>query len=93
MTEEQVREENNLADRIARKMLSGVYPTFDVQGGVPVNVAAKVFGKAPVWVIEGIRNGLLPIGNVTGTDKRANVYISPKLLWEYTGFLYKGERA
>lgn len=46
LTEEQVREENNLADRIARKMLSGVYPTFDTQGGVPVKVAVEVFGKS-----------------------------------------------
>lgn len=91
MTEEQVRQENALADRIARKMLSGVYPAFEAQGGVPVEVAAKVFGKSATWVREGIRHGLLPIGTVTETDKRTNVYISPKLLWEYTGFIYKGE--
>ena len=91
MTEEQVKEENALADRIARKMLSGICPQFDVVGGVPVKVAAKVFGKSETWVREGIRHGLLPIGTLSESESRTNVYISPKLLWEYTGFIYKGE--
>ena len=90
MPEEQVKEENMLADRIARKMLCASYPTFDVYGGVPVKVAAKVFGKSETWVREGIKHGLLPIGTVTESENRTNVYISPKLLWEYTGFVYKG---
>ena len=91
MTEEQLKEENALADRISRKILSGIYPTFDVLGGVPVKVAAKVFGKSETWVREGIRHEILPIGTVTETDRRVNVYISPKLLWEYTGFVYTGQ--
>lgn len=90
MPEEQVKEENMLADRIARKMLGASYPAFDVYGGVPVKVAAKVFGKSETWVREGIKHGLLPIGTVTESENRTNVYISPKLLWEYTGFVYKG---
>lgn len=59
------------------------------QGGVPVSVAAEVFGKSALWVREGIRNGRLPIGTITESDKRSNVYISPRLLWEYTGFVYR----
>lgn len=86
-----VREENSFADRVARKVLSGVYPQFGA-GGVPTKVAAQVFGKSETWVREGIRNELLPIGVVTGTGQRANVYISPKLLWEFTGFVWKGDR-
>lgn len=92
MTEQQVKEENEMADRIARKILGNVCPNF-YPGGVPTEVAAKVFGKSPLWVREGIYNGLLPIGIVTsaGSQKCANVYISPKLLWEFTGFIYEPE--
>lgn len=91
MTVDQVRDENTLADRVARKILGGICPTFDVVGGVPVKVAAKVFGKSEMWVRDGIKHGLLPIGTLTESDARVNVYISPKLLWEYTGYQYKGE--
>lgn len=92
MTEEQVREENEFADRIARKIMGNVYPKFDAQGGVPVKVAAKVFGKSETWVRDGILHKLLPIGTVTEAPGRMNVYISPKLLWEFTGYIYDGEQ-
>lgn len=59
------------------------------QGGVPVSVAAEVFGKSAAWVRERIKDGRLPIGTYSETDRRSNVYISPRLLWEYTGFVYK----
>ena len=90
MTEEQIRDENLLADRIARKLLGAVVPEFGI-GGVPTKVAAKVFGKSELWVKEGIRNGLLPIGMNTESEQRGNFYISPKLLWEFTGYVWKGE--
>lgn len=32
MTEEQVKEENEFADRIARKIMGNVYPKFDAAG-------------------------------------------------------------
>lgn len=89
MTEEQVRDENQMADRIARKILGNVCPAFG-KGGVPVKVAAKVFGRSEIWVRNGIRTGLLPIGVVTSSEQQLNssVYISPKLLWEFTGYVY-----
>lgn len=94
MTEEQVRDENQMADRIARKILGSVCPSFP-PGNVPVKVAAKVFGKSEIWVRNGIRTGLLPIGVVTSSEQQqnANVYISPKLLWEFTGYVWKGENS
>lgn len=90
MTEQKVREENEMADRIARKILGSVCPNFGT-GSVPTKVAAKVMGKSETWVREGIRTGLLPIGVVTaaGNQKCANIYISPKLFWEFTGFVYE----
>lgn len=62
------------------------------KGGVPVRVAAKVYGKDPNWVRAQMRSGLLPIGVTTKTSNRTNYYISPKLLYEHTGYLWEGER-
>lgn len=72
------------------------------QGSVPVAVAAKVYGKDPSWVRAGIIFGWLPIGVATKNGKpvedmsgwtgkgRTNFYISPKRLYEETGFLWRG---
>lgn len=75
------------------------------QGSVPVAVAARVYGKDASWVRAGIVSGWLPIGKATCSGKlvttieemdsrygRINFYISPKRLYEETGFLWKGER-
>ena len=75
------------------------------QGSVPVAVAARVDGKDASWVRAGIVSGWLPIGKATRSGKlvttieemdsrygRINFYISPKRLYEETGFLWKGER-
>lgn len=74
-------------------------------GSVPVSVAAKVYGKDTSWIRTGIVVGWLPIGTATRRGKqvtsleemdskygRINFYISPKKLYEETGFLWKGER-
>ena len=74
-------------------------------GSVPVRVAAKVYGRDPSWVRAGIISGWLPIGQATRngvpvTDMkqmnlkygRINYYISPKLLYEQTGFEWRGEK-
>lgn len=71
---------------------------------VPVNVAAKVYGKDPCWVRAGIIAGWLPIGHATRkgvlvTDVneinskkgRINYYISPKKLYDDTGFVWEGD--
>lgn len=75
------------------------------EGSVPVIVAAKVYGKDASWIRAGIIAGWLPIGKATRKGHvvtrieemdskygRINFYISPKLLWQETGFIWKGER-
>ena len=74
-------------------------------GSVPVAVAARVYGKDASWIRAGIVSGWLPIGKATRSGKlvtnleemnskygRINFYISPKLLWQETGYIWRGER-
>lgn len=76
-----------------------------LQGSVPVKVAARVYGKDSCWIRAGIIAGWLPIGTATRKGKlvkqvseidsklgRINYHISPKLLYEQTGYLWKGEK-
>ncbi len=75
------------------------------EGSVPVSVAARVYGTDASWVRAGIVAGWLPIGKATRGGKlvtkiedmnsrygRINFYISPKLLFDQTGYIWKGER-
>ncbi len=75
------------------------------EGSVPVRVAARIYGRDASWVRAGIISGWLPIGKATRQGKeisnvneinsrlgRINYYISPKLLFEQTGYLWKGEK-
>lgn len=75
------------------------------EGSVPVAVAARIYGKDVCWVRAGIVCGWLRIGKATRNGQlvtsleemnskygRINFYISPKLLWEETGYVWKGER-
>lgn len=74
-------------------------------GSVPVAVVARIYGKEASWVRAGIITGYLPIGTATRKGQRVtkiekmnsrygriNFYISPKRLYEETGYLWKGER-
>ena len=74
------------------------------KGSVPISVVAKVFGKDSSWVRAGIIAGWLPIGVATRNGKRItevkeinsklgriNFYVSPKKLYEETGYVWKGE--
>lgn len=74
-------------------------------GSVPVAVAARVYQKDASWIRMGLVVGWLPIGKATRKGMqvtkvedmnsrygRINYYISPKLLFEETGYLWKGER-
>lgn len=76
-----------------------------VQGSVPIAVAAGVYGKDATWVRAGLITGYLPIGRATRKGKvvtsiqemdsrygRINYYISPKKLYEDTGYIWKGEK-
>jgi len=75
------------------------------KGSVPVRVAAKVYGKNPEWIRLGIVSGYLPIGVATRNGQkitdvsdldckygRTNFYISPKKLYEETGYLWEGKK-
>lgn len=70
-------------------------------GSVPVKIVAKLYGKDCSWVRAGLITGYLPIGFATRNGKqlidiseinskkgRINYYISPKLLYEQTGYLW-----
>lgn len=72
-------------------------------GGVPVRIVAKVYGKDACWVRAGLIAGYLPIGVATRNGEqitdvnainsklgRINYYISPKKLYEDTGYYWKG---
>lgn len=68
---------------------------------IPVKEVARLMGKDQQFIRQGIIKGKLPIGTAfkkTITDQKWNTekestqydfYISPKLLWEYTGIIYK----
>ena len=74
-----------------------------ISKSVPVKIAAQIYKKDANWVRAGIISGYLPIGVATRDGKRVtsvsdmdshlgriNYYISPKLLYENTGYLWKG---
>ena len=68
---------------------------------VPVTEAARLMGKDQQFIRQGIIKGILPIGKAFkkilppdkwGVEKEStqyDFYISPRLLWEYTGIIYK----
>lgn len=71
------------------------------RNSVPVVIAAKVYGKDPAWIRAGIIAGWLPIGiatrgyeqvtdihDIDSSKGRIAYYISPKKLYEDTGFIY-----
>lgn len=73
-----------------------------MKGSVPVAIAARVYGRDPSWIRAGLIYGWLPIGYatrkgrlITSTDEinsklgRINYYISPKKLYEETGYLWE----
>lgn len=74
------------------------------KGSVPVKIAARIYGKDSCWIRAGIITGYLQIGTATRNGKvitnidemdsrkgRINYYISPKKLYEETGYIWKGE--
>ena len=73
-------------------------------GSVPVSVVAKVYGKDAAWVRAGVVAGWLPIGTATRNGERItriedinsrygriNFYISPKKLYDETGYIWRGD--
>lgn len=64
---------------------------------VPMKVASKVLGMKPDTIRNQMERGMLQIGVISPAKhkrgKRAyrNTYISPKLFYELTGYVWKGE--
>lgn len=59
---------------------------------VPVEVAARAMRKSALYVRQGLIQGILPFGYAMKKDgsEHYDYYISPKRLWEETGFIYHG---
>ena len=75
------------------------------KGGVPVRIVAEIYGKDPSWIRAGLITGYLQIGKatrngqvITSIDQmnskfgRINYYISPKKLYDETGYIWKGRK-
>lgn len=85
-----LQDSQHIAERVARIILSAAqYPEFGI-GGVPMTTAVEVYGKDATWIRQGIEDGWLPIGHMTRSESKRNFYISPKKLWEDTGYVWKG---
>lgn len=61
-------------------------------GNVPVKVAARVLGKSEMYIRCALQDGRTDIGFCSGKGKRKSYYISPKKLYELTGYEWKGEK-
>ena len=74
------------------------------KGSVPVALVAKICGKDACWVRAGIISGYFPVGIATRKGEvinsisemdsrkgRISYYISPKKLYEETGYLWDGK--
>ncbi|MDY3795084.1 MAG: hypothetical protein SOZ81_00005 [Agathobacter sp.] len=69
-----------------------VYSVPEFTGGnIPVTEAAKIMKKDQMFIRQGMIKGILPIGTVFKKEgsNQYDYYISPKLFWEYTGYIYK----
>ena len=62
-------------------------------GNVSVKEASRILGKSDLWVREAIASGAIDLGACTvGKNGRRSFYISPKKLYELTGYVWKGEQ-
>ena len=62
---------------------------------VPISDVARIMGKSPMFVRIGLQRGILPFGTVFKTDEsneQYDYYVSPKLLFEYTGYFYNPDK-
>ena len=60
---------------------------------IPVKEAARIMSKDIEYVRIGIIEGFLPIGTAYKMNDSSvySFYISPRLFWEYTGYVYRGK--
>lgn len=83
----------NVAGEVARILMSGMQcPRFG-PGAPTVPEVAAIIGKDATWIREGIENGWFPIGICsTGSKGNRSFYVSPKMLWEVTGYVWEGRK-
>ena len=61
---------------------------------VPIPIVAKIMKKDAQFIRLGLQNGSLPIGTAYKKDAeniQYDYYISPFLLWRYTGLGYNSD--
>ena len=60
---------------------------------IPLKEAARIMNKDYQYVRMGIIEGILPIGTAFKMPNSSSYsfYISPRLFWEYTGYVYRGK--
>lgn len=60
-------------------------------GNIPVVEAARIMKKDQQFVRQGMIKGKLPIGTafIKEGSSQYDFYISPKLFYEYTGYVYE----
>lgn len=60
---------------------------------IPVKEASKIMDKDQQFIRQAMIKGLLPIGLAFKMDNSStySYYISPKLFYEYTGYMYEPE--
>ncbi len=59
---------------------------------VPIEAAANAMNKDQAFIRVALQRKILPIGaamKMEDDSRRYAYYISPKLLYEYTGFIYE----
>lgn len=95
-------QENNKDNLNYKEKIIYDVPEFDGRN-IPVTEVAKLMGKDQQFIRQGIIRGILPIGvafkktivdpkwNTEKESSQYDFYISPRLLWEYTGIIYKSD--
>lgn len=65
-----------------------------IGGNVPINVAARVMKKDASIIRQAMQEKLIDIGFCIMMPGKVTYtyYISPKKFWEYTGYIYRGEK-
>lgn len=67
------------------------------KGNVPIKVVSEVMGMKPDTIRNKMEDGTLDLGFIYRARKKRgkrsyrNTYISPKKLYELTGYIWKGE--
>ena len=79
-----------LFNTIAEKVAEALKPPKFTGRGVPLTVAARVMGKNTMALRRAIDSGRMELGFVVEGEGRTRIcYVSPKLLYEQTGYKHK----